>query len=130
MSEPFQEVTVSIDEGIAILTLNRPKQYNALGARIVDELGAALANIETGGEARVVIVTGAGEQAFCAGVDLKERREMTADQRWAHNRGLNEFVERLGRLQVRTIGGIYGLGLGGGFDLTVAWHFRIWVCHS
>lgn len=130
MSEPFQEVDVAVDNGIAILTLNRPKQLNALGARIVDELGAALAEIESRAEARAVIVIGAGERAFSSGADLKERRAMNADQRWAHNRALNEFVERLARLQIPTIAAINGLALGGGLEMTLACDFRIAADHA
>src|SRR5919199_765370 len=130
MGEPFQEVDVTFDDGIASLTLNRPKRLNALGVRMVDELGAALANVEAEGQARVVIITGAGEQAFSAGVDLKERREMNADQRWSHNRAFNEVIARLARLQVPTIAAINGLALGGGFELTLACDFRIAADHA
>lgn len=80
------------------MMLNRPDRYNALGSRIVDELGEALEEIEGSGEVRAMILTGAGEKAFCSGVDLKERSEMDADEKWAHNRALNAFAERLARL--------------------------------
>ena len=130
MDEPFQDIDVTCDDGIAILTLKRPQRLNALGVRMVDELEAALANVEAEGQARVVIITGTGEQAFSAGVDLKERREMNADQRWAHNRAFNEVIARLARLQVPTIAAINGLALGGGFELTLACDFRIAADHA
>lgn len=126
-SQRFQEIEASVEEGVATLTLNRPERYNALGARIVDELGAALDGIEGSGEARVLILTGAGDKAFCSGVDLKERAAMDADERWAHNRGLNAFAERLARLQVPTIAALNGLAFGGGLEVTLACDFRIAV---
>ena len=107
------------------MTLNRPDRYNALGSRIVEELGEVLTAIESSGRIRAVILTGAGERAFCSGVDLKERAEMDADERWAHNRALGAFAERLARLQLPTIAAINGLAFGGGLELTLACDFRI-----
>ena len=72
-----------------------------------------------------MILTGAGEKAFCSGVDLRERSEMDADAKWAHNRGLNAFAERLARLQAPTIAALNGLAFGGGLEITLACDFRI-----
>lgn len=130
MPYSFEEVLVTVEEGIATATLDRPDRYNALGVRIVDELNDMLDEIERDSEARVLILTGAGERAFCSGVDLKERREMDADGRWAHNRALNEFAERLAKLQIPTIAAINGLALGGGFEITLACDFRVAAEHA
>lgn len=121
----FEQVEVTTEEGIATVTLNRPERYNALGSRIVDELGEVLDEIETSGEVRVMILTGAGDKAFCSGVDLKERAAMDADERWAHNRALNAFAGRLARLQIPTIVAMNGLAFGGGLEITLACDFRI-----
>lgn len=123
----FEQVAVITEKGIATVTLNRPDRYNALGGRIVDELGEVLEEMEKSGEVRVMILTGAGEKAFCSGVDLKERAAMDADERWAHNRTLNAFAERLARLQVPTIAAVNGLAFGGGLEITLACDFRISV---
>jgi enoyl-CoA hydratase/carnithine racemase len=121
----FEQIEVTAEGGIATVMLNRPDRYNALGVRIVDELGEVLEEIEGSGEVRAMILTGAGEKAFCSGVDLKERSEMDADAKWAHNRGLNAFAERLARLQVPTIAALNGLAFGGGLEITLACDFRI-----
>jgi enoyl-CoA hydratase len=121
----FEQVEVTTEEDIATVTLNRPDRYNALGSRIVDELGEVLEGIETSGEVRAMILTGAGDKAFCSGVDLKERAAMDADERWSHNRALNAFAERLARLQVPTIAALNGLAFGGGLEITLAYDFRI-----
>lgn len=123
----FEQVAVITEKGIATVTLNRPDRYNALGGRIVDELGEVLEEMEKSGEVRVMILTGAGEKAFCSGVDLKERAAMDADERWAHNRTLNAFAERLARLQAPTIAAVNGLAFGGGLEITLACDFRISV---
>jgi enoyl-CoA hydratase/carnithine racemase len=123
----FEQVELVTEDGLATVRLNRPDRYNALGARIVEELGEVLDEVEGTGEARVMILTGAGEKAFCSGVDLKERAAMDADERWAHNRALNAFAERLARLQVPTIVALNGLAFGGGLEITLACDFRIAV---
>jgi 1,4-dihydroxy-2-naphthoyl-CoA synthase len=99
----FEQIMVTTKAGIAEVTLNRPDRYNALGSRIVGELGDALEEIEGSGEVRAMVLTGAGDKAFCSGVDLKERTEMDADGRWTHNRALGAFAGHLARLQVPTI---------------------------
>jgi enoyl-CoA hydratase/carnithine racemase len=121
----FEQVELVTDGGLATVRLNRPDRYNALGSLIVEELGRALDAVEGDGDARVVILTGVGERAFSSGVDLKERAEMDADERWAHNRALNAFAERLAKLQVPTIAALNGLAFGGGLEITLACDFRI-----
>ena len=121
----FEQIRVSVDEGVATVTLDRPDRYNALGSRIVGELGEVLDEVEGSGEIRVMILTGAGEKAFCSGVDLRERAQMDADERWAHNRALNAFAERLARLQAPTIAALNGLAFGGGLEITLACDFRL-----
>src|SRR5215212_6237452 len=123
----FEQVELVTGGGLATVRLNRPERYNALGARMVEELGEALDEVETSGEARVMILTGTGGRAFCSGVDLKERAAMDADERWAHNRTLNAFAGRLARLQVPTIAAMNGLAFGGGLEITLACDFRIAV---
>ncbi len=121
----FEQITVTVEGGVATVTLDRPERYNALGSLIVGELVEVLEDIEGSEETRVMILTGTGEKAFCSGVDLKERAEMDDDERWAHNRALNAFAERLARLQAPTIAAINGLAFGGGLEITLACDFRI-----
>lgn len=65
----------SRDEGIVTLTLNRPRQYNALSAGLLEKLGTTLDALAGDESARVVVIAGAG-QAFCAGHDLRELRSL------------------------------------------------------
>ena len=111
----FEQIIVTVESSIAEVTLDRPERHNALGSRIVGELGEALEEIEGSGEIRALVLTGAGDKAFCSGVDLKERAEMDADGRWTHNRALGAFVGHLARLQVPTIAALNGLAFGGGW---------------
>ena len=130
MARSFEQIVLETSESVATITLNRPDKLNALGGHIVSELVEALDQVEGSERVRAVILTGAGERAFCSGVDLRERREMDADERWAHNRALNDFAERLARMQAPTIAAINGLALGGGFEITLACDFRIAADHA
>lgn len=124
------ELHVKLEDGIATLTLNRPERLNALGLTITDQLLKALEDLEAHGQARVLILTGAGERAFCTGADLKERAAMDAAGRWAHNRALNDCANRLAGMQIPTIAAVNGLALGGGCEITLACDFRIAAEHA
>ena len=73
MSE--QTVIVEIDAGIAVVTMNRPGAMNALSRQLRADLAATMRALEADPEVRVVILTGAGDRAFTAGLDLKELGE-------------------------------------------------------
>src|SRR3989344_1166398 len=63
---------VDVSEGVATLTLNRPAQHNALSRTLREELAATLTRLAADDRVGVVVLTGAGDKAFCAGADLKE----------------------------------------------------------
>ena len=70
----YTNIQLSLDSGVATITLNRPEKRNAISFALVDELLAALDEIERS-SAQVVILTGAGK-AFCAGLDLDELKNL------------------------------------------------------
>ncbi len=121
----FEQIRVTSEGGVATVTLDRPERYNALGVGIVGELREAIEEIEGAGEVRAMILTGAGEKAFCSGADLKERAGMDPGERWAHNRSMVALAEGLARLQVPTIAALNGLAFGGGLEIALACDFRI-----
>lgn len=130
MAHAYEQIQVGVEDRVATVTLNRPERYNAMGVKIVEELTAALEELEGEGDVRAIILTGAGDRAFCSGADLKERAGMDGDERWAHNRAMNDFANRLARLQFPTIAAINGLALGGGLEATLACDFRIAAEHA
>jgi len=108
----------------AVLTLNRPEALNALSFQIVREIGAAIDETATS-DARVLIVTGAGEKAFCAGADIKELRDLSGiAMRTAIRRGQNTFA-KLDTLPIPSIALINGYAFGGGLELALACTFRL-----
>jgi enoyl-CoA hydratase/carnithine racemase len=130
MSDGYEQLRLSVADGVATLTLSRPERLNALGAQLVEELRAALDALEAGGAARALIITGAGERAFCTGADLKERAAMDGPARWGHNRALNDCINQLARMQFPTIAALNGMVLGGGLELALACDLRLAAEHA
>ncbi|MEJ7794015.1 MAG: enoyl-CoA hydratase-related protein [Nocardioides sp.] len=123
----FQDVLYDVRDGVAVITINRPERYNAFRGRTVDELITAFKTAWASSEVAAVVLTGAGDKAFCAGGDVKERAETGGygETEW----GTFE-IERLHRI-IRdipkpVIAAVNGVAAGGGHvlhvlcDLTVA----------
>ncbi|NNJ08823.1 3-hydroxybutyryl-CoA dehydratase [Chloroflexales bacterium ZM16-3] len=126
----YEQLTLTITDGVATITLSRPERLNAIGVRLSAELLAALEEVEAMREARALILTGAGSRAFCTGADLKERAALDAAGRWAHNRAITDCTSQLARMPIPTIAAINGLALGGGCEITLPCDFRIAVQHA
>jgi len=117
----YETLLVETRDGVATLTLNRPDARNALNQTMVRELGAALAELEASPEARVVVIRGAGERAFCAGADLRGmfRTGSPMDAR-AQYAGLARVLEAIPRMRAPVIAQVHGHALAGGCGLAAA----------
>ncbi len=118
------------DGGVATLTLNRPESMNAFSVALLEELKTRLQEIEADPAVRVVIVTGAGEKAFSAGADLKERREMTPRQVSDFLTNIGEVFTMVEELRQPVIAAVNGFALGGGLELALASDIRLFADHA
>lgn len=115
---------LSRDGDLAILTLNRPDKLNALSFAVLREIDRLLSDSLVR-SARALIVTGAGDRAFCAGADIEELRGRgLVEQRDGAVFGQSVF-ERLARLPIVSIAALNGYALGGGLELALACTFRV-----
>ncbi len=116
----FKNVLYRKKGNIARITLNRPHVYNALNLPMLNELNAALKDASWDDEIAVVILTGAGNKAFCTGADMKEWTEEFLDRPGNFYKWMGVFVETFERLRMMnkpTIARINGMVVGGGNEL-------------
>jgi enoyl-CoA hydratase len=122
----FDTLLLETDEnGIALLTINRPDKLNALNNRVLDELEKAAGEIEENDAIRAVIVTGAGDKAFVAGADIKELNTLnkkSAEQQSERGQGVFFKFENCSKPVIAVVN---GYALGGGAELAMACHIRI-----
>ena len=76
----YEYIVTARQDGIALITLNRPEKLNALSFELMRELDTELTQIETDDTVKVVLLTGAGERAFSAGADIHEMAGLSAEE--------------------------------------------------
>jgi len=109
---------------IALVHFNRPEKLNALTLAMYDALGAAFERAQQDDAVRVIVLTGAGERAFCVGADLTESIPALASGRFDISEWDGAHM-KTGRITKPVIAAINGLCLGGGFEIMLATDLRI-----
>jgi enoyl-CoA hydratase/carnithine racemase len=124
---PYRHLLVerSTDGYVVTATLNRPEQLNAMNTALGEDLLACFDELAGDALVRAVVLTGAGDRAFCAGGDLKERNEMT-DEAWrAQHVIFEQAAFRILRCPVPVIAAVEGFALAGGCELAVLADFIV-----
>src|SRR5690348_4518428 len=116
MPEDYQYILAERDERIGIVTLNRPKELNALNNQLVSELVSALEEFDRDEEIRCIVITGAGEKSFAAGADIKEMSDRSPIQMMI---GGFEAWEHVRHIHTPMIAAVGGYALGGGCELAM-----------
>ena len=123
MASPL--ITVERTGSFAIIRLNRPEKRNALSGEMMVALSGAFTNFKRQSELRAIILTGNGEQAFCAGTDITELAALSkADAREVSARG-QELCNQIETCGLPVIAAVNGIAAGGGCELALACHIRI-----
>ena len=126
----MRDLRLEVTHGVATLSINRPKSRNALALQTMAELDQALDQIKRS-RARVLVIRGAGDKAFCAGGDLKELEHMRSETdaaSMAHR--MRSTLDRLPQLPIPVIAGLNGDAFGGGAELAIACDVRIAAAHA
>jgi len=122
----YNNILVKTEERIAVLTINRPNQLNALNSETIAELGAAFKTLEADTNIKAIIVTGSGEKAFVAGADIKEFYQFNIAQgKELSKKGHQSLFDLVENLTTPVIGAVNGFALGGGLELAMSCHFRL-----
>jgi len=112
----YEYILVEREGPVAIVTLNRPQQLNALSYGLIKELALALEALDQDAEIRAIVLTG-GEKVFAAGTDIKEMVDATPfDDRL---QGRLAFRDRINKISKPVIAAVSGLTLGGGCELAM-----------
>ena len=113
------------DDGIAVVTFNRPDKLNALNATVIAELGALIRQADGDASVRGLILTGAGPKAFVAGADIAELVEVDRTSGIAMGERGSRVLRELEQLRMPVIAAVNGFALGGGCELAMACHVRL-----
>lgn len=106
--------------------ISRPKSHNAINFEVMDELENLLANLESNEDIRCFILTGAGDETFISGGDLREFHTIkTAEEAKAMARRMMSILTRIEKLPCWTIASVNGAAYGGGCEIMLAFDFRI-----
>jgi enoyl-CoA hydratase len=126
----MHDLRVQIARGVATIVIDRPQARNALALRTMEEIDGALIEIDAS-KARVLVIRGAGDKAFCAGGDLKELEHMrSGDDAAAMARRMRATLDRVTALRIPVVGALNGDAFGGGAELALACDFRIAAAHA
>jgi enoyl-CoA hydratase len=122
----YNNILIEAVDSIAVLTINRPNQLNALNSETIAELSSAFKALEADKNIKAIIVTGSGTKAFIAGADIKEFYQFNIEQgEKLSAKGHETLFDLVENLTKPVIGAINGFALGGGLELAMSCHFRL-----
>lgn len=122
----YTSLLVTTENNICVITINRPDKLNALNKTVIEELSAAIDEVNTNSDIKAAIITGAGPKAFVAGADISEFARLDAAGGEALARRGQEMVfSKIENSSKPIVAAVNGFALGGGCELAMACHFRL-----
>jgi len=126
----FKNLLYQVADGIATVTINRPRAMNALNSETITEIGQAMDIIAKDDAVRGVIFIGAGDKAFVAGADIGELATKDPISGRAFSRLGQTAFDKVERLPKPVIAAVNGFALGGGCELAMSCHMRVAAAHA
>ncbi len=121
----FENLTLTADDGIVIITISRSEKLNALNTELLEELRIAIQSVYDDKEAKGVIITGSGDKAFVSGADIEELSGLSELQGRKFSENGQEIMALIENSHKPIIAAIDGYALGGGCELAMACHIRV-----
>lgn len=122
----YENILVELENSIQVITINRPSKLNALNKTTIEELSHVLIAADKEASVRAVIIIGAGEKAFVAGADISEFSEFSVEEgKNLSKKGHDQLFSRIDQMKTPVIAAVNGFALGGGLELAMAAHVRI-----
>lgn len=118
-------IDLSIQDEIAIIKINRPEALNAMNVDVIHELSDIIDNMDNNDDVKVVIITGAGERAFCAGADISYMVNITPIEAEKYATAAQMVLNKIENLAKPVIAAVNGFALGGGCELAMVCDIRI-----
>lgn len=113
-------VSLTVEDRIAVVRLERPEAMNAISGDLADELAEVCWRVSHDQDIWVMILTGAGDRAFCVGADLKERAAFELYDFYSNREQIRNMFSSLRKVPQPTIAAVFGYALGGGFELALS----------
>jgi len=121
----LENLLIEVKDNILYITINRPKNLNALNIKTIVELDEVFEEYMYNDEVKGVIITGAGEKAFVAGADISEFADFTPEQGKTMSENGHDTFDKIENYPIPVVAAINGYALGGGCELSMACHLRV-----
>jgi enoyl-CoA hydratase len=120
----YKNLLFAVEDGVAIITFNRPKALNAMNSETMKELYDAVIRCKNDETIKAIILTGSGEKAFVAGADISEMKDLRPKEALAFMELGHETLRALETLPKPSIAAVNGFALGGGTEISMACDMR------
>jgi enoyl-CoA hydratase len=119
------QILITKENGIGIVTVNRPESLNAMNKDVIIELISKIEGLLSEGDMRVIIITGSGEKAFIAGADIKLMQKMNKSEAYEFANLGHKLANTIENSDKPVIAAVNGFALGGGSEIALACHIRV-----
>ncbi|HKR04237.1 MAG TPA: enoyl-CoA hydratase-related protein [Bacteroidia bacterium] len=121
----FENILTKTENGILVITINRPDKLNALNKKTIEETGSAVSAGEKDEAVKIIIITGSGLKSFIAGADISEFADLSVAEGEQLSRHGHVVFNKIENCEKPVIAAINGFALGGGCELAMSCHIRV-----